>query len=56
MREAMKTQEDSRQTFWTHDVPRILLVAGILVALGLLELTRIEPAKSAGSVSVPATK
>ena len=56
MREAMKTQEDSRQTFWTMTFLGILLVAGILVALGSLELTRINQQNQQGAVSVPATK
>ena len=56
MREAMKTQEDSRQTFWTMMFLGILLIGGVLVALGCLELTALNQQGQTGSVSMPATK
>jgi len=56
MGEAMKTQEDPRQTFWTMMFLGILLVAGILVALGSLQLTAFNQQNQQGAVSVPATK
>ena len=56
MREEMQTQEDSRQTFWTMMFLGILIVAGILVGLGCLELTALNQQNQTGAVSMPATK